>query len=40
MEAAIAYLNAQDQPNYATAAGLYGLALLTLARRYQGISVS
>ena len=40
MEAAIAYLNAQDQPNYAAAARLYGLAPSTLARRYQGISVS
>jgi carboxypeptidase C (cathepsin A) len=40
MKAAIAYLDAQDQPNYAAAARLYKLASSTLARRYQGISVS
>jgi Tc5 transposase DNA-binding domain len=40
MEAAIAHLDAQDQPNYAAAARLYGLAPSTLARRHQGISVS
>ena len=40
MEAAIAYLDVQDQSNYAAAARLYKLVPSTLTWRYQDILVS